>query len=178
MFVKKLIFIFFILLFLHSGCKNNNEKYSPFNPGKYKESLVNANKKLVDNEDNQIDEYIKRKKLTMNETGTGLRYCIIHHGKGQKAVTGKIAVISYTIRLLNDDLCYSSEKDGNKEFEIGRGGVESGLEEGILLLKVGDQVKFILPSHLAYGLIGDNNKIPAKASLIYDITLESLKEKP
>jgi FKBP-type peptidyl-prolyl cis-trans isomerase FkpA len=77
--------------------------------------------------------------------------------------------------LLNGDLAYSSGQTGPKEFEIGHGGVESGLEEGILLLHVGDHAKFIVPSHLAFGLLGDQNKIPQRATLVYDIELVKLK---
>ena len=49
------------------------------------------------------------------------------------------------------------------------------LEEGILLLKEGDRAKFIIPSHLAFGLLGDMKKIPAKAVLVYDIELIKIK---
>ncbi|HOI87851.1 MAG TPA: FKBP-type peptidyl-prolyl cis-trans isomerase, partial [Lentimicrobium sp.] len=72
------------------------------------------------------------------------------------------------------DEIYNSDKDGLKEFLIGRGGVESGLEEGILLLRVGDKAKFIIPSHLGFGLLGDQNLVPPKSTLIYDLELISL----
>ncbi len=49
------------------------------------------------------------------------------------------------------------------------------MKQGILFLKTGDRVKFILPSHLAFGLAGDGDKIPAKAALVYDIELLELK---
>jgi FKBP-type peptidyl-prolyl cis-trans isomerase FkpA len=52
--------------------------------------------------------------------------------------------------------------------------VEAGLEEGILLMHKGGKAKFILPSHLAFGLIGDQNKIPGKSTLIYDVNLIDL----
>jgi FKBP-type peptidyl-prolyl cis-trans isomerase len=53
--------------------------------------------------------------------------------------------------------------------------VESGLEEGILLLREGDKAKFILPPHLAHGLLGDDNKIPARSIIVYDLELLSLE---
>jgi FKBP-type peptidyl-prolyl cis-trans isomerase len=104
-----------------------------------------------------------------------LRYLIYKKGKGEKAGKGKIAVIGYTLRFLNGNLCYSSDKEGLKEFKIGYGNVESGIEEGILLMHVGDRAKFIVPSHLAFGLLGDQNKIPQQATLVYDIELVKLK---
>jgi len=58
---------------------------------------------------------------------------------------------------------------------VGHGGVESGLEEAVLLLHAGDKARIIIPSHLAYGLVGDDDKIPARATLIYEIELIELK---
>lgn len=43
---------------------------------------------------------------------------------------------------------------------VGKDNVEAGLHEGIQLMHVGDQMRFILPSHLAHGLTGDQSKIP------------------
>jgi FKBP-type peptidyl-prolyl cis-trans isomerase len=104
-----------------------------------------------------------------------LRYWIYEHGTGQKAIKGSVARIEYSVSLLNGETIYRSSDDGPKEFTIGRGGVESGLEEGILFLKEGDRAKFILPSHLAYGLLGDQDKIPARSVLVYDLKLLKIK---
>ncbi len=49
--------------------------------------------------------------------------------------------------------------------------VESGLHHGVKHLSVGDKAKFILPSHLAFGTYGDGEKIPSKATLLYDLEL-------
>lgn len=143
--------------------------------GMMSDSLVNYNKGIVQTEDQQIEDFIARYGWKVTKTGTGLRYLIFQKGKGVKAEKGKIAIIRYTSRLLNGNLCYSSDKDGPKDFKIGYGGVESGVEEGILLMHVGDRAKFILPSHLAFGLLGDQNKIPQHAAIVYDIELVKLK---
>lgn len=140
-----------------------------------KESLLNANKQAVKAENEQIESFIRRYKWEMKETGSGLRYQIYFQGSGEKAEAGKIAVLKFTVRLITGELIYSSDNEGLKEFLIGRGGVESGLEEGILLLKVGDRAKFIIPSHLGFGLLGDQDKVPPKSTLIYDLELISLK---
>jgi FKBP-type peptidyl-prolyl cis-trans isomerase len=34
-----------------------------------------------------------------------------------------------------------------------------------------------MPPHLAYGLIGDNKKIPARATIIYDVEILDVKKK-
>jgi FKBP-type peptidyl-prolyl cis-trans isomerase len=76
---------------------------------------------------------------------------------------------------LNGAKCYSSDSLGIKSFRIGSGHVESGLEEAALLLHEGDQARIILPPHLAYGMLGDNNKIPGQASILYDLMVLQIK---
>ena len=49
--------------------------------------------------------------------------------------------------------------------------IESGLHEALKYMCTNDKALFILPSHLAHGLIGDQDKIPPLQSLIYDIHL-------
>jgi FKBP-type peptidyl-prolyl cis-trans isomerase len=110
----------------------------------------------------------------MEKTSTGIRILIVKPGIGPVAQPGKIATLSYTVTLLTGDTVYTAEKDGPLVFEIGKGQVITGLEESILLLRVGDRAKIIIPSHLAYGLIGDQKKIRHKASLVYDIEFISM----
>jgi FKBP-type peptidyl-prolyl cis-trans isomerase len=141
----------------------------------YRESLLEVNKNLVKNEEQKIEDFIARYNWEMEETGTGLRYMIYREGQGRQAEKGEVAEIAFTVSLLNGEVCYSSAEEGSKSFLIGQGGVESGLEEGILLLREGDRAKFIIPSHLAFGLLGDMKKIPAKAVLVYDLELLKIK---
>ena len=174
--MKIIFYLLATIALLLNSCniKEQNDSVK-INPKDYKEPLLNANKIRVQKEDYEISQYIKRHKWKMEETGTGLRFQIYYHGEGNSATKGLIAVINFKLNLLNGKECYSSEKDGTKEFLIGQGGVESGLEEGILLLQVGDKAKFILPSHLAHGLLGDNDKIPSHAVIIYDVELVRVK---
>lgn len=172
----KNILLLFLFVFSFIACNTDGENGKRnIDPVKLKEPLINANKVRVMKESKEIDSYIKRHKWKMEDTGTGLRYHIYNKGDREKATKGKTATINYRIGLLDGTECYSSDSSGVKSFEIGRGNVESGLEEGILLMKVGDKAKFILPSHLAYGLLGDSNKIPSYAVLVYDVELIALK---
>lgn len=169
-------FLFILIIPILFSCNNNKEsEQEQVNEKQLEEPLLKANKQAVIAENEQIDNYIKRHKWDMQETGSGLRYAIYKHGNGLKAETGRIAVISYSVELISGEEIYSSKNEGPKEFLIGKGGVESGIEEGILLLQVGDRAKFIIPSHLGFGLLGDQNKIPPKSTLIYDLELLELK---
>lgn len=137
----------------------------------FQDKLIEANKMYVKRENDEIDQYVAHRGWQMITTGTGLRYMITKKGTGELAVNEKQAKVNYKITLLDGTVCYSSDSTGAKVFVIGKDNVESGLHEGIQLLHVGDKAVFILPSHLAHGLIGDENKIPPHATVIYDIEL-------
>lgn len=163
-----------LLLLMISSCREQDKHARPVDPSKMKESLIKANKEVVVTENDQIDDLIARYGWKMITKPTGLRYMIYQKGQGAQAKAGDVAKLYYTLTLLTGDTVYTSRKDGPLLFEVGKGQVISGLEEAILLLRVGDRAKIIIPSHLAFGLIGDQNKINHKASLVYDLELVSL----
>lgn len=140
-----------------------------------KAKLLKMNLDLLNNEDSLIDLYIDKKGWKMKKTGTGLRYMIVDTKYGESAQEGKKAIFTHTLTLMDGTLVSTSKESNPNSFLIGHGGVESGLEEGILFLKLGDKARFILPSHLAYGLSGNGQNIPAKSSLIYEIKLIDLE---
>jgi FKBP-type peptidyl-prolyl cis-trans isomerase FkpA len=169
--------ILFISLLLLS-CNSSQTREKELDTSSIKEPLMEVNKKVVATEDQQIRNLIDRYGWKMTKTGTGLRYLVYSHGNGDLARKGQLARIKYEIRLITGDMVYSSNETGLKEFIIGRGGVESGLEEAILLLHQGDKAKLILPSHLAHGLTGDQERIPPKSTLVYDLEVIDLKNNP
>ncbi len=130
-----------------------------------------ANKHMVKTENEQIESYINRYNWDMKKTDTGLRYLIYKEGSGLKAESGDFVKIKFSVELINGIECYSSEQDGPKEFILDKSDVINGLHEGVMLLNVGDKAKLIVPSHLAFGLLGDQEKIPLRATLIYDVEL-------
>ncbi len=170
----RLLLILVITLFVYS-CGNKPKVDNTVQPEKFKNDLEKVNETLVKKENEDIEDYISRHEWKMNSTGTGLRYNIYYKGKGEKPKVNDKVVIRFAVNLINGVECYNSAKDGLKLIELGKAEVESGLEEGIMLMKVGDKAKLILPSHLAFGLLGDENKIPKRATLIYDVELVEIK---
>ena len=168
--------IFFLSIGLGSCMKDADKKkhMTKTELKKYDKSLEAANRYLTTLDAERIDSYAKRRNWDMIVTKSGLWYQVYEHGKGPKAKEGQVAVLNFKISLLDGTLCYTSDSLGTKEFAIGHGGVESGLEEGILLLKVGDKARFIMPPYKAHGLLGDMNKIPARSIIIYEIELLKL----
>jgi len=175
--LKKAVVLSFVLLLFSCGQGNNKNENIVQDTLAYKDPLMNVNQDLVKKESAQIDDYIARYQWDMQKSGTGLRYNIYKKGSGAAAVKEARATIRFTVNLINGTVVYDSKKDGLKSFELGKAEVESGLEEGIMMMHVGDRAKLIIPSHLAFGLLGDEDKIPKRATLIYDVELISIDGK-
>jgi FKBP-type peptidyl-prolyl cis-trans isomerase len=133
--------------------------------------VIDANQSLARIEETEIEAFIRRYEWDMQSTESGLRYMIYHQGYGVSPESGDKVMLNYQLSLINGKVCYSSEESGQKIFRVGMAEVEKGLHEAVLLLKVGDKAKLILPSALGFGLMGDQDCIPRHATLIYDIEL-------
>ncbi len=166
-----------IIVILFTSCSFDNKPKNTSNKKSVKtqqESLIKANKYLVKTEKTEIDNYIRRHKLTVVETGSGLKYQILKSGNGVNARNGDVVTLNYKVKLITGNLIYLSEESGPLQFELGHSLVESGLEEAILNMRVGDEAIIIIPSHLAHGLLGDNNKIPQRSTVIYEIEFTNI----
>ncbi len=116
------------------------------------------------------------KVVTIKENG--LQYFVRKEGKGKTPVAGDTIVAHYT-GYLTDGTKFDSSVDRNQPFEtqIGVGRVIAGWDESFLQMKEGEKRVLILPYYLAYGERGYPPVIPAKATLIFDVELISVKKK-
>lgn len=141
--------------------------------------LIPSQKMYIHQEKDEIDQYVKAHSYPMQTTGTGIHYWIYAHGKGEQLVRmAQYVQIAYTISLLDGTICYDSKQDGPREFCVGKDDVESGIHQAIQLMRLGDKGLFILPSYLAHGIAGDQDKIPPGAVVVYDITLLKVQNTP
>lgn len=165
------LFLISLLLTACNGVENSENNTKIVDYQQQKESVEKANRYLVAKESEDINDYIERRGLDFERTGTGLAYCILNHGRGLQIKRNEVISIEYEVRLLTGDVLYSSKQDGIKTFTVSKGGVESGLEEAVSYMRHGDVAEVVIPSHLAHGLIGDGNKVPPRATLIYKIKI-------
>ena len=163
-----------LLSLLIFSCSDEPKEFRPIDMNKIQEGLLEANKRAVAKESQQIDAYVQKKGLEVITTKTGLRYQVYHNVAGEAIKKEQVAVVKYKVNLLDGTECYSTE-NRVEEFMVAKDYVETGLHEGIQYLSVGDKAKIILPSHLAHGLAGDLKKIPIRSTIIYDIELVAIK---
>lgn len=171
--MNKLVSILVLLVLV--SCKDKKPTIQ-INEKKLKEPLIEINKSKVRLENEQIDNFVRRYGWPVKKTGTGLRYYVYENGEGDSAKANMVATIDYAITMLTGDTAYTSKETGPQEFLINMDNVESGLHEGIQLMRVGDRAKLILPSYLAHGLVGDSKKIPPRSTIIYDLKLIALAQ--
>ncbi len=165
-----------IAIFLvFAACQKRNQNNPSQDYDEVKEQLIEMNRKKAAGESDRIKAFVKEKKWPTIECGTGLHYFIYEHGAGDSARTDDIAIIQYRVELLDGTLCYELTGEEVERFRIGQADVESGLHEAMLYMSEGDKVHLVLPSHLAFGVAGDQSKIPQNASLVYDLTLINLE---
>jgi FKBP-type peptidyl-prolyl cis-trans isomerase len=171
-----------MLLILLWGCscnenklKKNQEVATPSRE-EIREGLLERNRRLLGQEMDLIRAYVERRGYTMDTTSTGLHYTILKSSNGKAARLLDRVSVRYTLGLLDGTTCYSSDSTGNLELIIGQSDAPSGLQEGLLKMKEGEQAMLIIPSYLAYGVSGDGICIPPGSSLIYTVTLEKIRE--
>lgn len=143
-------------------------------PDLVKSALVETNKYLRERHREQIKAFIARAGWEMKETPTGLWVEIFDPGTGVQVSEGKMVRYAYTTRLLNGTICYHADTTEPKSIVVGKGNIESGLEEGLRLLREGSKARFIMPPHLGHGNFGDMQKIPGAAVLIIEVEILSV----
>lgn len=165
-------FVFLTLLTFLNACREKSiTPPSEQEIARTKNELVEENKRNHQVEIAAIKTFIDTSNWPMQETRTGLHYWIYEPGNGESAKKDDHVLITYTISLLDGTICYKTDTENAKEIHIGHGQIETGLHEALQLMHAGDKARFIFPSHLAFGLTGDSQKIPQRASLVYDIQL-------
>ncbi|MCQ2265904.1 MAG: FKBP-type peptidyl-prolyl cis-trans isomerase [Bacteroidales bacterium] len=138
------------------------EKLDPF---------IQGNKRILALEQEEIALVIKRHHWNMTTTGTGLNYEILKQGRGECFVEGDSVALKYTIQLLSGEEVYNSETDGIKTFRVEKSEEIPALHEMAKLLSPGAKARLVVPSHLAYGVSGDNNRIKGREALIMNVEI-------
>jgi FKBP-type peptidyl-prolyl cis-trans isomerase len=106
------------------------------------------------------------------KTADGLQYWDIKVGTGQTAKEGDHVKVHYT-GWLTTGKKFDSSVDAHQpfDFNLGKGDVIKGWDEGVAGMKVGGKRQLRIPPDLGYGATGSPGAIPPNATLIFDVQL-------
>jgi len=105
----------------------------------------------------------------------GIKKKILRKGTGTRPPKGAKVTVHYTGNLESDGSKFDSSRDRNEpfEFELGKGSVIKGWDEGIATMKKGERALLTCRADFAYGEKGSPPKIPGGATLVFDVDLLS-----
>ena len=100
-------------------------------------------------------------------------------GTGAIAQPGNQLTVAYTGWLHDSSRPEAKgtqfDSQPNFPFRLGTGAVIRGWDQGVVGMRVGGQRRLVIPPELAYGDRSPGNPIPANATLVFDITLNSVQ---
>ena len=105
------------------------------------------------------------------KTASGLYVRELTVGTGDEAKAGSLVTMRYT-GWLPDGTQFDSNQDKGFQFNLGKGEVIAGWDQGVPGLKVGGTRQLIIPPGLGYGSSGVG-PIPGNAILVFSVTMMS-----
>lgn len=104
-------------------------------------------------------------------------------GTGAEARPGMMVSVHYTGWLYDPSAAdkrgkkFDSSKDRGEpfEFQLGKGDVIAGWDEGVAGMKIGGTRVLTIPSNMGYGARGAGADIPPNAALVFEVELLGVK---
>lgn len=87
--------------------------------------------------------------------------------------SGDEVFYSYDIKNINGEVLYTMDELGDRSYLVDKQELITGLQDGLKLMKEGEIVTFLFPSHKAYGYSG-YKKIGSNQPLIYSVTVNKI----
>jgi gliding motility-associated peptidyl-prolyl isomerase len=177
--LPKILACLFIVLLTFSSCKQQQARMPiSQSSGVFLKKSAERNKILVKKEELQIDSIIKSNpKITYNSSKKGYWY---YYNVKKETDTifpkkGDVVTFEYNMKDLKNNVIYSKEELGVQTYTVDKQNILLGLRDGIKLMKKGETVTFLFPSHSAFGYHGDDDRIGINEPLICVVTLLDIK---
>ena len=129
--------------------------------GSFLQESVERNKQLLALEETQIKEIIARDSTRVYlASGNGSWYFYqTRNESGFLAEPEDLVTLTYDILTLENDTIYSMEEIGQILYKVDKQELFPGLRDGVKLLRENETATFLLTSPMAYGYLGDKDRI-------------------
>lgn len=176
--MKFILQLFAIALLVVSCSKQQARKPVSQTNGNFINESIERNKKLIANEEKLINSVIENdslKQYIASNKGYWYKYDIKVEEFTPTPVRGDIAFFDYEIKDLKNKIIYSQEELKPQQYYVDKQNILMGLRDGIKLMKKGETVTFLFPSHMAFGYHGDDNRISTNEPLICTVILRDIQ---
>lgn len=168
---------------IFASCSKQQQARKPIthSSGTFIKESIERNKKLVASEEKLIDSIIKNdtlKQYVASNKGYWYKYETKLEVVTPFPKRGDIAYFDYEIKDLLSRVIYTKEETKPQFYYVDKENIMMGLRDGIKLMKKGETITFLFPSHMAYGYHGDEKKIGTNVPLICTVTLNDIKLDP
>jgi len=179
----KLKFIYVIVLIIgFLGCKSPEARRPVTqNSGSFINQSIQRNKKLVAKEEAFILKLIE-KDSSQEYIASNNGFWYYYNKKSTDSLNlempeyGDVVRFDYNIKALDGNYIYDVGEIPTKRYAMDREDLFGGLREGLKLMKEGETVTFIFPSHKAFGYYGDKERIGTNIPIITEVTLHSITQ--
>jgi len=110
-------------------------------------------------------------------TASGLQYKVVKEGDGKNKPVAEDTVVCHYRGALLDGKEFDSSYNRGEPARFALNRVIKGWTEGVQLMSVGSKYTFFIPAGLAYGTNGSPPRIPANATLTFDVELLGIQGK-
>jgi len=178
--MKKII-LTLLFGFLILSCTQREEARYPITHGSgyFLKKSIEINKKIVASEEFFFDSIIKtnpEKEYLLSQKGYW--YAILEKSQTEKEFPkyGDLVYFDSEIYSVSGDTIYRQGELKTQEYAVDKEKIIIGLQDGIKRLKKGEKAQFLFPSHVAYGYLGDRNRIGMNVPIIYVVTIKDIKK--
>lgn len=174
--MKKII-ITIIVSILFVNCSRQQEARKPLSvkTGSFISASIQRNKKMVANEEDSIKQYISKDTLNQyTASQKGYWFTVLKKGYGNAPQVAEKVSYQYSVLDMSGNVLYDSI--AIPSYIVDKENIIMGLRDGIKKMNKGAQYRFLFPSRLAYGYLGDQNKIGKNQPLRFEVTLLKIEK--
>lgn len=180
--MNKFIIISLIFITALAGCKSPEARRPVTqSSGSFINESIERNRELVAREEAEILEIIE-KDTSRDYTASNSGFWYYYNKRATDSANiktpefGDVLRFDYSITTIEGDAIYEEGELPTMRYAMDKEELFGGLREGLKLMKEGEVVTFIFPSHKAFGYYGDKDRIGTNVPIKTKVILHSITE--
>ena len=161
-------------MLLATGCREvPTYDVTPTAKEELQEKMIGANRLISKSEAQQIDAYLERRGWDKARIANGVwvaEYTNSEVPLGAAIDYEDTVALRYRVETLGGEEIYAWSED---TVVCGRMKPTRGLDAALRTLHAGATARVIVPSEMAYGVVGDGDRIGSRTVLVYEVVIEN-----